>query len=41
VYLSLGDGTVCSAQLPSSKAGQFAAGDPVTVGVEPNAVLVV
>ncbi|WP_422743782.1 ABC transporter ATP-binding protein [Mycobacterium sp. WMMD1722] len=41
VYLALEDGTVCSAQLSSSSASDFAAGDPVSVGVEPNAVLVV
>ncbi|MCK0176151.1 MULTISPECIES: ABC transporter ATP-binding protein [Mycobacteriaceae] len=41
VYLALNDGTACSAQLPSSRAGDFAAGDPVSVGVEPTAVLVV
>lgn len=41
VYLALNDGTTCSAQLSSSKASDFAAGDPVSVGVEPNAVLVV
>jgi putative spermidine/putrescine transport system ATP-binding protein len=41
VYLALGDGAVISAQLPSSQAGAFAAGDRVAVGVEPNPVLVV
>lgn len=41
VYLAQGDGAVISAQLPSSRAAAFTAGDPVTVGVEPNPVLVV
>lgn len=41
VSCTLSDGTVLSAQLPSSAAAQLHAGDPVTVGVEPSPVLVV
>ncbi|MDY6869689.1 MAG: ABC transporter ATP-binding protein [Actinomycetota bacterium] len=40
VYCTLSDGTVLSAQLPSSQATRFTSGDAVTVGVEPTAVLV-
>lgn len=40
VYCTLADGTVLSAQLPSAAAAPFSAGDAVTVGVEPNPVLV-
>lgn len=41
VYCTLADGSVLSAQLASAAAAPFAAGDTVTVGVEPNPVLVV
>ncbi|KUI32103.1 spermidine/putrescine ABC transporter ATP-binding protein [Mycobacterium sp. IS-1496] len=41
VYCALGDGSVLSAQLPSSQATRFSAGDAVTVGVDPTPVLVV
>lgn len=40
VYCTLADETVVSAQLPSSQATGFSVGDAVTVGVEPNPVLV-
>jgi putative spermidine/putrescine transport system ATP-binding protein len=41
VYVTLPDGAVISAQLASSAARAFTAGDPVRVGVEPGGVLVV
>ncbi|WP_197376336.1 ABC transporter ATP-binding protein [Mycolicibacterium baixiangningiae] len=41
VYCTLADGSVLFAQLPSAAAAPFAAGDAVTVGVEPDPVLVV
>jgi putative spermidine/putrescine transport system ATP-binding protein len=41
VYCALADGTVISAQLPSSQAKALTPGDPVAVGVEPSPVLVV
>jgi len=41
VYATLKDGSVISAQMASSRARAFSPGDPVTVGVEPTAVLVV
>jgi putative spermidine/putrescine transport system ATP-binding protein len=41
VYCTMADGSVLSAQLPSAAAAPFTAGDAVTVGVEPNPVLVV
>ena len=41
VYCTLADATVISAQVPSTVARAFAPGAPVTVGVEPGAVLVV
>jgi putative spermidine/putrescine transport system ATP-binding protein len=41
VYCALPDGEVISAQMASSAARVFSPGDPVSVGVEPGAVLVV
>ncbi|TFV56335.1 ABC transporter ATP-binding protein [Mycobacterium sp. PS03-16] len=41
VSCALADGTTLSAQLPSSAAAQLHPGDAVTVGVEPNPVLVI
>jgi putative spermidine/putrescine transport system ATP-binding protein len=41
VHCALDDGPAVSAQLPSSVARAFSAGDRVTVGVEPSPVLVV
>lgn len=41
VYVALTDGTVLNAQMASPAAKAFTPGDPVTVGVEPGAVLVV
>lgn len=41
VYATQPDGSVIFAQMASAKARAFSPGDPVTVGVEPGAVLVV
>ena len=41
VYVALPDGTVLHAQLASSAAAAFSAGDPVCVGVQPAPVLVI
>jgi putative spermidine/putrescine transport system ATP-binding protein len=41
VYCALPDGSVINAQMASSAARVFSPGDPVSVGVEPGAVLVV
>jgi putative spermidine/putrescine transport system ATP-binding protein len=41
VYCALPDGSVINAQMASSAARAFSPGDPVSVGVEPGAVLVV
>jgi putative spermidine/putrescine transport system ATP-binding protein len=41
VYVAMPDGSVLSAQLSGSAARALAPGDPVTVGVEHNGVLVV
>lgn len=41
VYVTLPDGSVIHAQLSSAAAGRFAAGDAVSVGLEPAPVLVV
>jgi putative spermidine/putrescine transport system ATP-binding protein len=41
VYVQMPDGVVVNAQMPTSQAQEFRAGDPVTLGVEQTRVLVV